>query len=531
MNAMIEKIGTLWPELTVLFGACVCLALGLSQRAASRRLIPWAAALALATAVGIAWSASSATGSWSLAVFIKVAVAGIGVLLVMLFEHIPEPPDAAGAPGGGEPAPDSSAGTSPRGEFTALLLFSLAGAMLCAGAEDLVWLFLALELTSLPTYVLVTAVRRHGDAAEAGVKYFFLGALATATFLYGFALIYGATGSTAFDVIRAAVADQRIEYGAATPLMVTGMVLAVLGLCYKIAAVPMHFYAADVYQGAATPVTAVLAFVPKTAGFVGLIAIMGLVQWQLPDTLAWMLWIIAAATMTVGNVLGLLQSNVKRVLAYSSIAHSGYMIVGLLAGVTADPSPLGNGTAAVLFYLVIYGLATVAAFGVLGCLSDSNGIEAQRFDDIAGLAKRQPVLAAILLIAVLSLLGFPLTAGFLGKIYIFGSAVKHQYIWLVVIAVLNSAVSAVYYLRIAGACYFADPARPVHAARTPGPRFAAAAAAAAAVALFVAGGTMIDAARQAAVQVNNPEIADVAEDRGEMERLSAGDWESKRARE
>ena len=517
---MIQKIVTLWPELTVLCGACVCLALGLSGRAALRRLVSAVAAVALVLAGTIAWSNlqsgdATATWTWNLPGYIKLAVTGIGVLLVLLMAPMPELPDAARRHTTGTSESASPSQSSPHGEFNALLLFSLVGAMLCAGADDLVWLFLALELTSLPTYVLVCADRRHGEAAEAGVKYFFLGAVATATFLYGFTLIYGATGSTEFDAIRAAVAGQRITDGAATPLLVTGIVLAILGLCYKIAAVPMHFYAADVYQGAATPVTAVLAFVPKTAGFVALMAMLGLLHWQLPQSVTWMLWIIAAATMTVGNVLGLLQSNVKRVLAYSSIAHSGYMMVGLLAGVAADSTPLGNGAAAVLFYLVTYGLATVAAFGALSCICRRNGDEAQQFDDIAGLAKHQPILAAILLVAVLSLLGFPLTAGFLGKIYLFGSAVKHQFIWLLVIAVLNSAVSAVYYLRIAAACYFAEPTGTVMATRRPASRLAAAVAAAAAVVLFIAGSSLVDAARQAApVRPDEPGIVDVNEDRG-----------------
>ncbi len=520
MNPMIEKLGALGPEMALLTGACVCLALGLSGRPDLRGLCAWAAAAALVVAGVLAWQ-----GPWSgpgvvppagqgtawepdPSGFVKLAVAAIGLLLVMLMARVPTRLEAHVAVY--EDADDPA--VSERGEFFAFVLFSLTGAMLCAGAGDLVWLFLALELTSLPTYVMVATGSRRMASSEAAVKYFFLGALATATFLYGFALIYGATGSTDFAQIRAVADAQLTESTRLSALFVGGLLLSVLGLCFKIAAVPMHFYVADVYQGAATPVTALLAFVPKTAGFVALILILGLINWELPAPLTRLLWVLAAATMTVGNVLGLLQNNVKRVLAYSSIAHSGYMLVGLIAGgAAAGGATLGNGVAAVLFYLVGYGLATLAAFGVLGCLQ-RNGEEAELYEDIAGLSRRHPGLAAVMLIAVLSLLGFPLTVGFLGKVYLFGSAMSAGHVALVVIAVLNSAVSAVYYLRIVGACYFgesSDPARAVHGAA---PHLASGIAALAAVVLFIAGGRLVAAARDAAAPARTEAIITVEQD-------------------
>ena len=272
----------------------------------------------------------------------------------------------------------------------------------------------------------------------------------------------------------------------------------------------MHFYAADVYQGVATPVTAFLAFVPKTAGFVALIGLIGLADALLPEhrlPINCTLWLMAAATMTLGNALALMQNNVKRVLAYSSVAHSGYMLVGLLAIPTgfgnAPAGAIGNGAAAVLFYLVAYGLSTLAAFGVMISL-ERDGEEAQTYDDIAGIVRTHPALGAVMLLSVLSLLGLPPLVGFLGKIYLFGSAVQQGYVGLVVIAVLNSAVSAAYYLRIAAACFFAPPDRRVRWSRTPGAGLSAAAAAAAALFLGISGNWLIHAAQKAAADPRTP---------------------------
>jgi NADH-quinone oxidoreductase subunit N len=337
------------------------------------------------------------------------------------------------------------------------------------------------------------------------VKYFFLGALAAAVFLYGFTLIYGATGSTDLGVIRAYVADLTARHQPLPPLLLTGLVLGLVGISFKTAAVPMHFYAADVYQGAATPVTAFLAFVPKTAGFVGLISLLSLV-WNgsaLPPVLSWLLVIMAAATMTIGNVLGLLQSNVKRVLAYSSIAHSGYMLTGLVAGpaLISSTGAMGDGVAAILFYLIVYGLATLGAFAVLACLQAGDE-DAETFEDLSGLAQRHPGLAAIMLISVLSLVGLPPLAGFFGKVFLLGSIWAHssghpEYLWLIVIAVLNSAVSAVYYLHIAATCFFGQPSPDTRAVHGPGRILGASVAAVLALGLGLFGGYLITAAHEA----------------------------------
>ena len=527
---MVQKLTTLWPEITLLIGACVCLGLGLSGRQGLRRATAWVAGLVLLVAGAIAyrgiWSGDGTYAGDGTA-FIKLAAVGIGLLLIMLMAHLPE----QGERGGDTTEPDRAV-RGFHGEFFAFFLLSLTGAMLCAGAGDLAWLFLALELTSLPTYVLVATARNRQVSQEAAVKYFFLGAFAAATFLYGFALIYGATGSTEFTHIRASAIASVQETGGLPPLMTAGLVLSILGICFKISAVPMHFYVADVYQGAATPVTAMLAFVPKMAGFLALIAILGLVGWNLPEPVTWILWILAVLSMTVGNALGLLQHNVKRVLAYSSVAHSGYMIVGLLAGAAMDPgqAALDNGVAAVLFYLLGYGLATLGAFGVLSCLH-ANGVEAETYDDIAELSRRNPGLAAIMLISVMSLLGFPLTIGFLGKVYLFGSALTHGFIWLVVIALINSAVSAVYYLRIVGTCYFGRRSddRNVITIAAFSPRLATSLSGAVVLILFLFGGVLVTAARDAAEggfwdQTNRPGttgLVDVHFDGAEAEPRSA----------
>ncbi len=499
-NLMVDKVVTLWPEMAMLAGAVACLMTGLSGQASRRRTVVWIAAATLMIA-GILAAASTAqatsgVGLAGMAKFIKVGVAAVGLLLLML-----------NTSASSDEAPGVLKHASPRGmlaggelggEFFAFFLCSLTGLMLTAGADDLVWLFLALELTSLPTYVMVALGRQKLEARESAVKYFFLGAMSAALFLYGFALLYGAAGSTQLADIHQYALDNPHD-----GLLMFGLVLAVVGICFKIAAVPMHFYAADVYQGAASPVTAFLAFVPKSAGFMALLLVLGIVGWPLPQPIAWLIAAIAVATMTVGNVLGLVQSNVKRVLAYSSIAHSGYMLLGVLIGPApalgsdgGASSAIGNGVAAVLFYLLAYGFSTIAAFAVLACLRVEDD-EAQTYNDLAGLMQRRPALAAVMVVAALSLLGLPPMVGFLGKIYLFGSALTQGYIVLVVIAVLNSAISAGYYLPIAASCIFSKPMRDVQALDAPGRQAGAVLAAILAVALGFGGGKLVSSANDA----------------------------------
>jgi len=468
MNEMLAKLGTVWPEITLMIGACLCLFVGLMPWPIARRWTPVIAGLALAIA-GVIVAPHVVEQlpydgpglGHTAAAFVKLAVIGVGFLLLLLMAGVPyRLKQTADEIRESEHRGRFEPGNVISGEFFAFLLFSLSGVMLCAGAEDLVWLFLALELTSLPTYVMVAIARDRGQAQESAVKYFFLGAMSAAVFLYGFTLIYGATGYTDFASIQQAISAQfNGAERTLSPLLLAGIGLSVIGVAFKIAAFPMHFYAADVYQGATTPVTTMLAFVPKTAGIVALMLILGLVGWPLPSELAALIWVMAVATMTIGNVLGVLQNNVKRALAYSSVAHSGYLLVGLLVGpsvIEGDTGAIGNGLAAVLFYLVAYGVANLGAFAVLGMVR-RHGEEAETYDDIANLYRHHPTLATIMAVCVFSLMGLPPMVGFIGKVYLFGAAIDGGYRLLVVIALLNAAISGGYYLRIIGAVFFGTP--------------------------------------------------------------------------
>jgi len=485
MDAILDKLSHLWPEITMLIGACLCLITGLSSQKAVRRATPGVGVGTLIVAALVVIFIGKPDDNHflnlgAMAGYLKLAILAMGLLLLLVatgtVDTLRQIVSAESHEGGAyDPGDDFKA------EFFAFMLFSLTGVMLTAGASDLVWLFLALELTSLPTYVLVATSRGEGFAQESAVKYFFLGALSAAVFLYGFALIYGATGFTEFAQITG-----HVQANGVSPMMILGVTLAVAGVCFKIAAVPMHFYTADVYQGAATPVTTFLAFVPKTAGVIALVGLLGLpltkvenadglVVDQLPDQLVYLVAILAAVTMTVGNALGLVQTNLKRVLAYSSIAHSGYMLVGILVGpmlaqalMAENPdvdTSLSNGTAAVLFYLVAYGLSTIGGFAVLACLTRKDGGEVATYDDLAGMRTRHPYLAGVLLISMVSLVGLPPLVGFMGKFYLINSTYAASaidaghaglYQGLVVLLVLNSAMSAGYYLRIVGVAFFGE---------------------------------------------------------------------------
>src|SRR6266545_3747553 len=330
------------------------------------------------------------------------------------------------------------------GEFYILVLFAATGMVIMAGANDLIVVFLGLETMSLALYVLA-GIFRTREAGEASMKYFLLGAFASGFFLYGIALIYGSTGSTNLDKVGAAVAA-----GASRdPLLLVGSGLLVVGFGFKISSVPFHMWTADVYEGAPTSVTAFIATGSKAAAFGAFLRVfLGTLRPLQPDW-ALMLWGLAVLSMTVGNVVALAQQNLKRMIAFSSIAHVGYMLVGMVAG-----GALGNGS--VLFYLLVYTFTTAGAFGVI-LLLERGGEEAVRVEDTAGLATRHPLLALSLTIFLLSLIGIPPTAGFVGKFYLFGAAVRTGYIWLAVIGVLNSAVASYYYLRVIVNMYMHEP--------------------------------------------------------------------------
>jgi NADH-quinone oxidoreductase subunit N len=477
---MIEKIHLLWPEIALFVTTCFVMVLGQSRHRDSRDLCPWVAAIGLLVAGWLAWTHQPAgdTPLPNLPRYAKLVVCGLGLVMLLLAAGTADR-DLEGAVDRGRPF---EAIRSTRGEFYSFLLFSLTGLMLCASADDLVFLFLALELTSLPTYVMVTISTPRNRSMEAGVKYFFLGAMGAAVFLYGFAMIYGGTGHTHFTDIQRAIAADVAAHGTLSTLTLLGLVMAVLGVCFKIAAVPMHYYTPDVYQGASATVSGFLAFVPKAAGFFAVMLLCSLVGWtfgqpapdgsgHLPETMRVMLWVIAALTMTVGNVLALVQrTSVKRILAYSSIAHSGYMLVGVVAGPGPEGSGLSrNGLSAVLFYLCTYGIMTVGAFAVVAALEkkgrDGTVEEADDVEDLHGLVQTRPVLGWTMVLSSVGLLGLPPLLGFLGKLPLFTSAIGAGEIALVLVLAANSAVAAAYYLRLAYACFIHPPETAPTAAR------------------------------------------------------------------
>ncbi len=327
------------------------------------------------------------------------------------------------------------------GEYYALVLFSTVGMMLMASAGDLIVVFLSLELMSLSLYVLAGYFRARLTSGEASMKYFLLGAFASSFFLYGVALVFGATGSTNLDRIAAAPSRDA--------LLLVGFALLLVGFGFKISSVPFHMWVPDVYEGAPTSVTALIATGSKAAAFAALIRVLVTAfRGAQPDWTV-LLWGLAAATMTIGNVVAIAQSNLKRMLAYSSIAHAGYMLVGLVAG-----GSLGAG--AVLFYLLVYTFTTAGAFGVILLLERPGG-EGVSLADYSGLARRHPILALVLSLFLLSLIGIPPLGGFVGKFYLFGAAVRGGYVGLAVIGVLNSAVAAYYYLRLVVYMYMREP--------------------------------------------------------------------------
>ncbi|MCH7799135.1 MAG: NADH-quinone oxidoreductase subunit N [Planctomycetes bacterium] len=461
-QAMLDKVWFILPEIWLVIGAMVVSMMGLSGTRLVRDAVPVVVCCFLAVAMaGIAWVYGDADRLAGidllmpqLGPYVKMILCAIGIVLAMLSVGLIDRPLEDSLKSGR--ARFDPIRTS-RGEFFAFFLLSLVGAMLVCNANDLIWLFLALELTSLPTYIMVAISRPSVKAQEAAVKYFFLGALAAAMFLYGFALLYGSTGTVVLTEMRDAFAEQAAGDGL-NRLAIVGMILAVLGVSFKIVAVPMHFYAADVYEGAASPVTAFLAFVPKTAGIVAIILLLGTVGWSghgapgaggLPQPILVTLWMISVLTMTLGNVGALLQRSAKRLLAYSSIAHSGYLLIGVIAGP-------GMGINAVLFYLLAYGVMNTAAFAVLSGLQ-RQGEEIESLDDLAGLRHRYPVMAVVMAVAALSLLGFPPLLGFWGKFSLLIAGIEAHRMPLVVIALVNSAISAWYYLRLVGLPILAMP--------------------------------------------------------------------------
>ena len=333
------------------------------------------------------------------------------------------------------------------GEYYALVLLSVVGQCLLVTANDLIMVFIGLEISSIASYVLTAFLRDDKRANEAAIKYFLLGSFATAFLLYGIALIYGATRSTNLTQIRTEIMN--VSDPSAILLLGAAASLMLVGFAFKVSAAPFQMWAPDVYEGAPSPVTAFMSAGPKAAAFAVLLRVFTTALQPMGEKWEPVIWASALLSMTIGNFAALVQTNVKRMLAYSSIAHAGYVLVAITARSE-------DGVAAAMFYLAAYALMNVGAFAVVGHIS-GKGEKYVGIGDLAGLGVKQPATAAALSIFLLSLIGVPLTGGFFGKFYIFKAAIESKLVWLAVLGLLNSAVAAYYYLRILVMMYMQEP--------------------------------------------------------------------------
>lgn len=343
-----------------------------------------------------------------------------------------------------------------RGEYYTLMLFSISGMMLMAQAGDLIVVFLALELLSIPLYVLAAFDRPKVQSEEAGLKYFLLGAFATGFVVYGTTLVFGATQTTSLSGIVAFLGSN----GAPSLLLSIGAALILVGLGFKIAAVPFHMWTPDVYQGSPTAVTAFMAAGAKIAGFAALLRVFATAFPSIAVDMTGVLWAIAALTMILGNVIAISQTNIKRLLAYSSIAHAGYILMAFVPYGNPDPMIRNQSIAAGLFYLVSYAITNFGTWGVVIALEKAEG-KGLEIRDYAGLGRKYPALAAAMTIFMLSLIGLPPTLGLVGKFYLFRAVLAGGFPGLAVIGVLTSLISAYYYLRVVVVMYMqeGDPER------------------------------------------------------------------------
>ena len=433
----ITNLQRLAPEIALCFFGVLIMVVDPFVSAARKRSLAWLGFIGALVALGCvrvaAWNPGPAYSDLNrvdaFSILVHVIVIGASALVIL---------------GSGQYLEDEGI---QRGEYYALLLFATAGMGILAGANELVTAFVGLEMSSISTYILAGFRKRAIQSNEASLKYFILGSFATAFFLYGIAMVYGATGTTRIDLVQMAL------QGLAHPpaLVVLGLGLIFVGLGFKVVAAPFQIYAPDVYEGAPTPVTALLASGPKAATFALMLRIFYVSFGSASGVWFWAIWISAVLTMSIGNLAALVQTNVKRTLAYSSIAHAGYILVAFAASTAV-------GIAAVLFYLAAYVMMKVGAFLVLAHLGQ-HGEKRLEIQDYAGLGQKQPVLAACFSLFLLSLLGLPATGGFLGKFFAFQAALDSRIVWLVVIAAINSVIGAYYYLRIIVAMYFWEPSK------------------------------------------------------------------------
>jgi NADH-quinone oxidoreductase subunit N len=423
------------PLLTVAIAAIVVLLVGVRVPDDESDGLGWLAiaSLAIAFVLTLAMSGQNATafsGSIAIddfAVFFELAILFVAAVVVLMSLSYADEVRLPGA------------------EYYSLILFAALGMMLMAAAGDLIIIFLGLETMSLAIYVLAGLKRTDPRSGEAAIKYFLLGAFSTGFLLYGIALIYGATGTIKLEPIRTALTH---GVGLDSPLLLLGIGMMLMGFGFKIAAVPFHMWTPDAYEGAPTPITAYMATGVKLAAFAGFLRVFPLHLGAVSADWSWVLWVVAALTMTVGNVVALVQTNIKRMLAYSAIAHAGYLLVAMAAVVP-------QAGAAMLYYLLGYVVANLGAFGVVTAL-ERRGESNDLIQDYRGLAQREPALAAAMTIFLLSFAGVPPLVGFVGKFFIFSGALQGGLVGLVVIAVLNSVMGAYYYVYLIVAMYMQE---------------------------------------------------------------------------
>jgi NADH-quinone oxidoreductase subunit N len=425
------------PEvLFTLGGIIVMLADAVMPRASSRKSLGWLAVLATLGALGISfWQARLPPGTAyfgvvrtdAFSVFFHVLIAGIvlATLLIILDAVTPE--------------------TEGLGELFALIQFSAVGMMLMSSAVELLLVFIALEISSISTYIMAGYRRKTGKSPESALKYFLLGSFATSFFLYGIALIFGATGTTRIDDIAAAIANPTAAAGQLHGLLYIGLAMVIVGLGFKVSAAPFHVWTPDVYEGAPSPVVALMSTGPKAAAFAVLLRIAYGALPALHDHWVPILWWLAVLSMCIGNLGALRQRNLKRMLAYSSIAHAGYILVAFTA-----LAP--EGIAAASFYAVSYAAMNVGIFAII---SHTGGYDDHLtlIDDYRGLAYASPLLAGAMAFFLISLIGIPFTGGFFGKFYVFSAALHSGMVWLTIIGLINSGIAAYYYLRVVAAIY------------------------------------------------------------------------------
>jgi NADH-quinone oxidoreductase subunit N len=483
-DPLIDWVPLVLPELLLTAAACA-LFLGGTIRA-DRNLWGAVALASLAAAALVAWlgprpGLPADTDLYAapvlldnLAVVVKgLAFAGGAVLVLFSWDEVPDRQAA---------------------EYHGCLLVIVAGTSLAGMANELITLFLALELVSIPTYVLLYLPRHDNAAQEAAMKYFLLSVFSSALLLFGFSYLYGLGGTTNLPGLARALGTA--ESGGLPSAALVALVMVVAGLGFRIAAVPFHFYAPDVYQGTTTGGAALLAYVPKVAGFVALVRVLGFAPppgllealavakakvvpgLLLGPQVSTLFWILAAVTMTLGNVLALLQDNLKRLFAYSSVAHAGYMLIGLAVAPYLRDVDTPGGVESILFYLAAYGAMTVGAFAVISYLNTPQR-PVETVDDLAGLSRSHPLVALVMMVFLFSLIGIPATGGFAGKFLLFWGAMSVPVVpgdpttleqaklfrVLALIGVINAAIGAWYYLRIVAAMYLRTPLRPAEGRR------------------------------------------------------------------